>query len=218
MISGYLGSLCSPLKFKRGRGISLLSIWKDTHFSPKAQLERFVKLNKVSIGKYSRVDEKTRVNNTTIGNFSIVSPNCYINFGRHPLNYLTPHSMFYGGGGWKWRPEWGKPLPKEYDQMPQVVIGNDVWIGMFVKVMSGVKIGDGAIIGTNSLVTKDVPPYAIVAGSPAKVIRYRFTPEIIVRLLEIKWWDLPDEEITKHIDLFHKPDITMDDLNQHFPK
>lgn len=218
MIRGYIGSLFSVNKIIPGRCISILSIWKDSIISDKAQLEWFVKLNKVKLGRYSRIDEHSRVTNAEIGNFTEISPNCYINFGRHPSNYLTPHSMFYCGGGWRWRPEWGKPLPKEYNQMPKVEIGNDVWIGMFVKVMSGVKIGDGAIIGTNSLVTKDVPPYAIVAGSPAKVIRYRFTPEIIVRLLEIKWWDLPDEEITKHIDLFHKPDITMDDLNQHFPK
>ena len=84
-------------------------------------------------------------------------------------------------------------------------------------IMDGVTIGDGATIAGGAVVTKDVPPYAVVGGVPAKLIRYKFSPEIINRLLEIKWWNLPDEEISKVIGLFHVRNITLDDINHYFP-
>ena len=84
-----------------------------------------------------------------------------------------------------------------FDYAKPVVIGSNVWIGGSVCVMPGVTIGDGAIVGSRSVVTKDVEPYTIVAGSPAKVIRKRFDDETIAKLLEVKWWDLPDEEVEK---------------------
>ncbi len=76
-----------------------------------------------------------------------------------------------------------------------VVIGNDVWIGMEALILSGVTVGDGAVIGARAVVTKDVPPYSIVAGNPARVIKYRFDEETISNLLIIRWWDWSDEEI-----------------------
>lgn len=82
-----------------------------------------------------------------------------------------------------------------------VVIGNDVWIGMGATILSGVRIGDGAVIGARALVSKDVPPYAIVAGNPAKVIRRRFADGVINRLLEIRWWDWPIPQIEAAIPL-----------------
>lgn len=80
-----------------------------------------------------------------------------------------------------------------------IVIGNDVWIGYDAVIMSGVTIGDGAIIGTRAVVTKDIPPYTIVGGVPAKPIRKRFSDEIISSLLEIKWWEWSEEKIKKNI-------------------
>jgi acetyltransferase-like isoleucine patch superfamily enzyme len=88
-----------------------------------------------------------------------------------------------------------------------VIIGNDVWIGYGVTILSGVTIGDGAAIGACSLVTKDIPPYAIVAGNPAQVLRFRFDEETIKALLRIKWWNWPDHQVRENIKYICSPSI-----------
>jgi acetyltransferase-like isoleucine patch superfamily enzyme len=88
-----------------------------------------------------------------------------------------------------------------------VVIGNDVWIGYATTILSGVTIGDGAAIGACSLVTKDIPPYAIAAGNPVQILRYRFDEETIGRLLKIRWWDWPDQRVRENIHHICNPSI-----------
>jgi hypothetical protein len=95
---------------------------------------------------------------------------------------------------------------KKYHKYPYPIkskgdinVGNDVWIGYEALVLSGVRIGDGAVVGARSVVTKDVPPYAIVAGNPAKLIRYRFSPEVVEQLLDLKWWDKSEEWISQNM-------------------
>ena len=82
-------------------------------------------------------------------------------------------------------------------------IGNDVWIGMDVMVLSGVKIGDGAVIGARSVIASDVPPYSVVAGGPAQILRYRFSNEQIKKLLEIAWWNWPTPKIIENMTYFY---------------
>ena len=98
--------------------------------------------------------------------------------------------------------EWGldvQDITTAWDNKGDIVIGNDVWIGYEAVILSGVTIGDGAIIGTRAIVTKDVPPYTIVGGVPAKTIRKRFADATISALLEARWWDWPEEKIKQHI-------------------
>lgn len=98
--------------------------------------------------------------------------------------------------------EWGlekEKVAEAWDNKGDIVIGNDVWIGYEAVILSGVTIGDGAIIGSRAVVTKDVPPYTIVGGVPAKTIRRRFDEETIKKLLGLKWWDWPEESIRKNI-------------------
>ncbi|MBZ9637763.1 CatB-related O-acetyltransferase [Clostridium sp. FP1] len=116
--------------------------------------------------------------------------------GNHTMKSLATYTfpIFYE--------EWGldvSHITDAWDNKGDIVIGNDVWIGYDAIIMSGVKIGDGAIIGTRAIVTNDVPPYTIVGGIPAKVIKKRFNDDIILKLLKIKWWDWPDEKIQTSI-------------------
>ena len=100
--------------------------------------------------------------------------------------------------------EWGLDvtnITSAWDNKGDIVIGNDVWIGYEAIVLSGVTIGDGAIIGTRAVVTKDVPPYTIVGGIPAKPIRKRFSDEVISKLLELQWWNWPEKRIKENIDV-----------------
>ncbi len=88
-----------------------------------------------------------------------------------------------------------------------VLIGNDVWIGHEALILSGVTIGDGAVVGARSVVSRDVPPYGVVAGNPARLIRYRFSPEVVERLLSIKWWNWADSRIDEAVPLMLKPEV-----------
>ena len=117
------------------------------------------------------------------------------NSANHTLSSLStyPFPIFFE--------EWGldvKNITKAWDNKGDIVIGNDVWIGYEAVIFAGVTIGDGAIIGARSVVTKDVPPYTIVAGVPAKKVRKRFDEAIITKLLQIKWWNWPKEKIVQN--------------------
>ena len=123
--------------------------------------------------------------------------------------------IFLGG---EHHPEWATTFPfgamwPEHDHPRQpwsrgdVVIGNDVWIGREAVIMSGVTIGDGAVIGAGAVIAKNVPPYTIMVGNPAKALRTRFAPEIIDKLLAIRWWDWPEERIRAAAGMLQSPDI-----------
>ena len=118
------------------------------------------------------------------------------NSANHTLSSLStyPFPLFFE--------EWGlekKDVTKAWDNKGDIVIGNDVWIGYEAVILAGVTIGDGAIIGTRAVVTKDVPPYTIVGGVPAKPIKRRFPEETISALLELQWWNWSEERIARNI-------------------
>ncbi len=118
------------------------------------------------------------------------------NSANHTLSSLStyPFPLFYE----EWDLEKSK-VENSWDNKGDIVIGNDVWIGYEAVIMAGVTVGDGAIIGTCAVVTKDVPPYTIVGGIPAKPIRKRFSDETIEALLNLKWWNWSDEKIRRNI-------------------
>jgi acetyltransferase-like isoleucine patch superfamily enzyme len=126
--------------------------------------------------------------NLTIGNFcSLASDAKFLLGGEHHSEWVTTYPLFF------------EPLSRSGFRFSKtkgdIYVGNDVWIGSEACILSGVTIGDGAVIGARAIVTKDVPPYAIAAGNPARVVKYRFDPEIIQKLLKIQWWNWSDEEI-----------------------
>lgn len=146
-----------------------------------------VKINssKLSIGAYTEIVSATELQDVaSIGRYCSIGRNVTIGQNRrsHPLNWLSTHHTLMG------LRHHAEPIA--HTPVAQTVIGHDVWIGMDVLILEGVTIGTGAVIGAQSLITKDVPPYAIITGSPGKVQRYRFAPEIIEALLASQWWNL----------------------------
>jgi virginiamycin A acetyltransferase len=131
-----------------------------------------------------------------IGKFCMIASDVtfIMNGANHLTDAITTYPFAIFGNGWENAME-GKTYPSKGN----IVVGNDVWIGYNATIMAGVTIGDGAIIGTNSVVTKDVEPYSVVGGNPAKLIKKRFSEEEIKDLLEIKWWDWEIEKITRHV-------------------
>jgi acetyltransferase-like isoleucine patch superfamily enzyme len=145
-------------------------------------------LRHVSMGRCTYV-VGSRIIRTTLGAYCSVGPQALIGgLGRHPTNLLSTHPIFYSSlkqAGISFE------AVSLYSEFSNSNIGNDVWIGARAIVMDGVNVGDGAVIAANAVVTKDVLPYAIVAGIPAKEIKYRFSDKIIQQLLDWKWWNLP---------------------------
>jgi len=121
----------------------------------------------------------------------------------HRHDWLTTYPFFYDNKGG----QWGENLPDPYLSKGSTIVGNDVWIGAEAMILAGVKIGNGAVIGARSLVTKDVEPYTIVGGNPARVIKKRFEDKTIEILQEIKWWDWPIEIIKENIHILSTPNI-----------
>ena len=131
-----------------------------------------------------------------IGKFCMIASNVQfiMNGGNHLTNALTSYPFSIFGNGWENAMN-GKSYPNKGD----INVGNDVWIGYNATIMAGVTVGDGAIIATNSTITKDVEPYTIVGGNPANLIKKRFNDEKISKLLALKWWDWDLDKITRNI-------------------
>lgn len=118
-----------------------------------------------------------------------------MNGANHPMAGFSTYPFHIFGGSWIHAHAEGEGQTNRGD----TIVGNDVWIGYDAVIMPGVRIGDGAIIGSCAVVTKDVPPYAIVGGNPARVIRQRFSDEVVAHLLRIQWWHWPVERITANL-------------------
>lgn len=158
--------------------------------SGNIELGRFVSIN----GPGTRIS--ARINKVKIGDFTSIASNVIIQEDYH--NYTRPTSYFI------MQNIFGESVMNDVFTKGTIEIGEDVWVGSNSTILSGVKIGRGSIIGAGSVVTKDVPKYAIVAGNPAKVIKYRFDDEIIDELEKLEWWNWNIDEIKKNKAFFNK--------------
>ncbi|SEQ41721.1 Acetyltransferase (isoleucine patch superfamily) [Pseudomonas sp. NFACC02] len=164
-------------------------------------LEYGVKLHQIkidarqlSIGAYTDIVSGSELHNVAgIGRYCSIARNVTIGQHRksHPLDWLSSHSGLVG------LRQHQSPATCVHEEIRQTMIGHDVWIGMDVLILEGITIGTGAVIGAQSLITKDVPPYAIVTGSPGKVQRYRFNQDIIDGLLASQWWNLTPRQLAE---------------------
>jgi len=146
----------------------------------------------VITGKYTGLNESCFMARGTIGAYCSIGARSSINPFNHPTNWLSTHEFQYHPKSYDWVEEYQDfiRLERSPDMFERVTVGNDVWMGHHVNIMGGVTIGDGAIIAAGSVVTKDVPPYAVVAGIPAVIKRFRFPETTIERLMRLKWWEL----------------------------
>jgi len=152
-----------------------------------------VSLLKNSIVKNSEIDNmtyvgaNTNINNSKIGKFCSIGPGCRIGPGQHPTDtFVSTHPAFYSTNIYN---RIGFADKQYFEEYKKIYIGNDVWLGANVIIVDGINIGDGAMVAAGAIVTKDVPPYAIVGGIPAKILKYRFEDEEIKFLLKEKWWN-----------------------------
>lgn len=157
-------------------------------------------LANVDLGDFTYVADHCTLSQTRIGKFCSIGPYVKCGLGIHPSRlFVSTHPAFYSdlqqcGVTFVNKGKFTERLPVE--------IGNDVWIGAGSTIVDGVKVGDGAIIAAGSVVVKDVPPYAVVGGVPAKLIRYRFDEDSIKKLLLLKWWDKDRKWIQARVDKF----------------
>ena len=182
-------------------------------------LKNIIKNPRIKVGDYTYYDDFESVENfeknvkyhfdftgdeLIIGKFCMIASD--VQFIMNGANHLTeaisayPFAVF--GEGWE-----GAMQDKAYPFKGNIEIGNDVWLGYRATIMAGVKIGDGAIVGSHAVVTKDVPPYAIVGGNPAKIIRQRFSDSQIAALLALEWWHWPLDKITRNVELLTGNDV-----------
>lgn len=163
-----------------------VSIGKEAEIHDRSTLGLYSLLNSYSI-LYS---------DTQVGKYCSIGRYCEIGADAHPMHFLSTSNLQYSNTLMKGHEEttFRRKVKFEYDR--NTLIGHDVWVGAKSVIKSGVTIGDGAVIAALSFVNKDVPPYAIVGGVPAKIIRFRFPENIIAALLELEWWELSPKEMT----------------------
>ncbi len=181
---------------------------------------RGAKIKGAVIGAHTYISANTDIENAEIGKFCSVADHCRIGMSSHSLNFLSTSPIFTQTGN-ALQDRWiEKDVFEKKPDDERTYIGNDVWIGSHAMVLGGVKVGDGAVIGAGAVVTKDVPPYAIVGGVPARIIKYRFNQEIINRLLVLRWWNFSDAKLQSLVPLFQKnvTEVALHEMEDNFDK
>lgn len=182
------------------------STLRDTLMDRYSSVQRYCDLLRCSVGKYTVIEKNAVLHDISIGSFCEISWHCSMGGDNHNYKLPTVHH-------WYWNRQFGFEDAAHtaggtnfYAKLSaeSCSIGNDVWVGSGVTVNRKVRVGDGAILASGCVVTKDVPPYAIVAGVPARIIKYRFDEPIRRRLLEVAWWNWPEEVLKANRHLFEK--------------
>ena len=180
----------------RGIKISRSVDLNDVHIQEFCNIAHHAQISNSSIGKRTSIGRYTKIQYADIGKYCSISWDVTIGAISHPMRAVSMHAFSY-------RKQFGICNENLYLKHDRVVIGNDVWIGCNVVILPGVKIGTGAVIGAGSVVTKDIAPYEIVAGNPAKHRRFRFKQETREKPLLSQWWELDDEILKSNLELFH---------------
>lgn len=191
----------NKLKFVMAKGLKIIlnpPALRKCDIDHKSRVCSGTELNNVSIGKYSYIGNNCFMVNVDIKNYCSIADRCVIGGAAHPINRVSTSPVFHSGKNIM-KTNFAN-FPKI--DTPKTVIENDVWIGMGCYIKAGVTIHNGAVIGMGSIVTKDIPPYEIWAGNPAKKIRDRFSKNIADDLETIKWWEWNVKKINEAANLF----------------
>ena len=205
-LKGYVNFFFNPR-------ISLFSIISaNAKVDKTAYIYRGVKAKNAVIGEHSYIAANTDIENAEIGKFCSIADHCRIGMSGHSLQCISTSPIFTQKLN-ALQEKWVENDVFDYKGIEErVYLGNDVWVGSHVLINGGVRIGDGAVIAAGAVVTKDVPPYAVVGGVPAKVIKYRFSEDVIKCLEELQWWNLPEEKLRSCIALFQKEEVAIEEL------
>ncbi|MFA0401835.1 CatB-related O-acetyltransferase [Vibrio splendidus] len=164
-------------------------ISRDSYFDSNVNILDYCRIFNSKVSSYSYVAPYSIMIDCSVGKYTSIGPGCRIGLGIHPVNELSTSPYLYNDNIFK---------KKNNSDFQNVIIGNDVWIGANVLIMGGVTIGHGAVIGAGAVVTKNLPPYSISIGVPAKTVKYRFDDSTINDLLRKPWWDLEHDIIIRH--------------------
>ncbi len=174
----------------------------DSDIHPTSKVESGSTIIRTRFDRHSFCGYDCTFIDCDVGAFCSIASRVTVGGSRHPMEYVSTSPVFLSHRD---------SVKTKFSRHPYVwrvrtTIGNDVWIGENVQIKGGVSIGHGAVIGMGSVVTRDVAPYEIVGGNPARLIRMRFSPEIVEALLKMAWWDLPDSELRRLAPHFQDPD------------
>ncbi|GAB4483426.1 MAG: hypothetical protein OHK0031_06730 [Anaerolineales bacterium] len=180
-------------------------------FSEENKLQSGATLFNVKMGRFSYAAFDAKIKHATIGSFCSIGPETLIGgLGKHPTRFLSTHPVFYSQ-----KRQAGSLTfaVTAFDEQPLTQIGHDVWVGARAMILDGARVGNGAIIAANAVVSGEVEAYTLVAGVPARPIRKRFTPEVIKMLEEWQWWNLPISALREIAAGFSREDWTVEDVH-----
>jgi acetyltransferase-like isoleucine patch superfamily enzyme len=180
--------------------IEYMAELSNVKFEGTNKVYKYARLRDVNLGRFSYVSRGTQVYNAEVGKFTCIGPETIIGPGEHPVRgYISSHPAFYSTLA-----QAGSTFSDgDYiNEIPRTVIGHNVWIGARVVVRAGINIGDGVIIAAGSVVVKDVAPYTVVGGVPAKLIRDRFEQPVKEVVQSSEWWNWPNEDLSKNAAAF----------------
>lgn len=182
--------------------VSPFTLIRNCKISKKSSVKGGTRIYSSTFNDYSYIGRNCLVTETDVGKYCSIADYCCIGLASHPTSWVSTSPVFHAGINILKT----NYSDNKYNPIKRTIIDNDVWIGMNVCIIAGVHIGTGAVVGAGAIVTKDVEPYSIIGGNPARLIRKRFDDDIIDGLLKLEWWDWSDEILKERAKYFNNPE------------